>query len=146
MNLRVPEDLDRRLDQLAAEEHTSKSALLFQGAELVLQRHRCRREIGEGLDSAMNHDAGLLTRLEAAWPRTSRLRTRCRSLTGMGSMPVTSASRPRPWRGQRPRYAGGHISPAGDEGGSSHGVGGAQFHPLSAGNKRTAWRLMVLMP
>ena len=37
MNLRVPEELDRRLDQLATEEHTSKSALLLQGAELVLQ-------------------------------------------------------------------------------------------------------------
>lgn len=66
MNLRVPVDLDRRLDQLAAEEHTSKSALLLQGAELVLQRHRRRREIGEGLDFVMSHDAELLTRLEDA--------------------------------------------------------------------------------
>jgi hypothetical protein len=38
MHLRVPEDLDRRLVELNAEEHTSKSALLLQGAELVLQR------------------------------------------------------------------------------------------------------------
>ena len=66
MNLRVPEDLDRRLDQLAAEEHTSKSALLLQGAELVLQRHRRRRDIGEGLDFVVSHDAELLTRLEDA--------------------------------------------------------------------------------
>lgn len=66
MNLRVPEDLDRRLDQLAAEEHTSKSALLLQGAELVLQRHRRRRDIGEGLDFVISHDAELLTRLEDA--------------------------------------------------------------------------------
>jgi len=66
MNLRVPEDLDRRLDQLAAEEHTSKSALLLQGAELVLQRHRRSRDIGEGLDFVMSHDAELLTRLEDA--------------------------------------------------------------------------------
>lgn len=61
MNLRVPEDLDRRLEQLAAEEHTSKSALLLQGAELVLQRH-----IAAGLDFVMSHDAELLTRLEEA--------------------------------------------------------------------------------
>lgn len=66
MNLRVPEELDRRLDLLAAEEHTSKSALLLQGAELVLQRHRRRRDIGEGLDFVMSHDAELLTRLEDA--------------------------------------------------------------------------------
>jgi hypothetical protein len=35
----VDEVLDRRLEQLAAGEHTLKSALLLQGAELVLQRH-----------------------------------------------------------------------------------------------------------
>jgi predicted transcriptional regulator len=66
MNLRVPEDLDRRLDALAAEEHMSKSALLLQGAELVLQRHGRRREINEGLDFVMSHDAELLKRLEDA--------------------------------------------------------------------------------
>lgn len=66
MNLRVPEELNRRLDLLAAEEQTSKPALLLQGAELVLQRHRRRRDIGEGLDFVMSHDAELLTRLEDA--------------------------------------------------------------------------------
>lgn len=66
MNLRVPEDLNRRLEKLAAEEHTSKSALLLQGAELVLQRHARRREISEGLDFVMSHDAELLKRLEDA--------------------------------------------------------------------------------
>lgn len=66
MNLRVPEDLDRRLEKLAAEEHTSKSALLLQGAELVLQRHARRREISAGLDFVMSHDADLLKRLEDA--------------------------------------------------------------------------------
>jgi hypothetical protein len=62
MNLRVSEDLDRRLEQLAAEENTSKSALLLQGAELILQRH----EISAGLDFVVSHDAELLTRLEDA--------------------------------------------------------------------------------
>ena len=66
MTLRVPEDLDRRLEQLAAGEDTSKSALLLQGAKLVLQRHARRREISEGLDFVMRHDAELLTRLEDA--------------------------------------------------------------------------------
>ena len=50
MDLCVPEDLDRRLEQLAAGEHTSKSALVLQGAELVRQRHARRRDISEGLD------------------------------------------------------------------------------------------------
>ncbi|XAS69685.1 ribbon-helix-helix protein, CopG family [Micrococcaceae bacterium Sec5.7] len=66
MNLRVPEELDRQLEQLAAEEHTSKSALLLQGAELVLQRHRRGRDISAGLDFVMSHDAELLKRLEDA--------------------------------------------------------------------------------
>ena len=66
MNLRGPEDLDRRLEKLAAEEHTSKSALLLQSAELVLLRHARRREISAALDFVMGHDAELLTRLEDA--------------------------------------------------------------------------------
>ncbi|MFJ4207941.1 hypothetical protein ACIPY2_05680 [Paenarthrobacter sp. NPDC089675] len=63
MNLRIPWDLDQRLDELAAEEHTSKSALLLQGAELVLERHARRRDISEGLDFVKSHDANLLSRL-----------------------------------------------------------------------------------
>ncbi|MDQ6754872.1 MAG: hypothetical protein M3017_16110 [Actinomycetota bacterium] len=66
MNLRLPEELNRKLEQLAAEEHTSKSALLLRGAELVLQRHGRSREITAGLDFVMSHDAELLKRLEDA--------------------------------------------------------------------------------
>lgn len=64
MNLRVPEDLGRRLYEVAADAHTSKSAPL-QGAVPVLRRHGRRREISEGLDFA-SHDAELLKRLEDA--------------------------------------------------------------------------------
>jgi len=64
MNLRLPADLDRRLDELAAEEHTSKSALLLQGAEL--QRRARNREIREGMDFVLGHDAELLKRLKDA--------------------------------------------------------------------------------
>ncbi|TDL33449.1 ribbon-helix-helix protein, CopG family [Arthrobacter nitrophenolicus] len=66
MILRVPEDLDRRLERLAAEEHTSKSAFLLQGAELVLQRHARRHDISQGLDFVTGHDADLLKRFEDA--------------------------------------------------------------------------------
>lgn len=66
MNLRLPADLDRRLDELAAEEHTSKSALLLQGAELLLQRRARNRDIREGMDFVLAHDAELLKRLEDA--------------------------------------------------------------------------------
>lgn len=63
MNLRVPKELDRRLDELALAQHTSKSALLLRGAELVLERHGRHRDIEEGLDFVMSHDAQLLERL-----------------------------------------------------------------------------------
>ncbi|NVM96084.1 ribbon-helix-helix protein, CopG family [Arthrobacter wenxiniae] len=63
MNLRLPEELDRQLERLAAEEHTSKSALLLQGAELVLQRAGRRRDVEAGLEFIMAHDAELLERL-----------------------------------------------------------------------------------
>ena len=62
-NLGGPEDLDPRPEKWAAEEHTSKSPLLLQGAELVLQRHARLSEISEGLDFVTSHDAELLTRL-----------------------------------------------------------------------------------
>lgn len=66
MNLRVPEELDQQLDRIASEEHTSKSALLLQGAEMVIQRHHRRREIAAGVDFVKEHDAELLTRLADA--------------------------------------------------------------------------------
>ena len=66
MNLRIPADLDRRLQRLAIEEHMSKAALLLQGAELILQRRARHREIGEGLHTVLSHDAELLARLEDA--------------------------------------------------------------------------------
>jgi len=59
-NLGGPEDLDPRPEKWAAEEHTSKSPLLLQGAELVLQR---KARLSEGLDFVTSHDADLLTRL-----------------------------------------------------------------------------------
>ncbi|WP_241650981.1 MULTISPECIES: hypothetical protein [Paenarthrobacter] len=54
------------MEKLAAEKHTSKSELLLQGAELILQRYARQREICEDLDFVMSHDAELLTRLEGA--------------------------------------------------------------------------------
>jgi hypothetical protein len=59
MILRIPEEL-------ALVQHTSKSALLLQGAELVLHRHGRSRDIEEGLEFVSSHDAELLKRLEDA--------------------------------------------------------------------------------
>ncbi len=66
MNLRIPADLDARLDALAEAEHTSKSALLLQGAELVIERSTRRRAVVTSPEFVRSHDAELLTRLEDA--------------------------------------------------------------------------------
>ncbi|MCU6481534.1 ribbon-helix-helix protein, CopG family [Arthrobacter sp. A2-55] len=66
MNLRIPDEMDQRLDALAAEQHISKSALLLQGAELVLRRAGRRQDIHDSFDFVMTHDAGLMKRLEDA--------------------------------------------------------------------------------
>jgi predicted transcriptional regulator len=66
VNLRIPEELDRELARVAEAEHVSKSALLLQGAELIVRRYSRRRSIDEGLDFVQAHDAELLRRLEDA--------------------------------------------------------------------------------
>ena len=66
LTVRIPEELDRQLDELAAREHVSKHALLLQGAELVVRARSRRDDIDRGIDFVMNHDADLLKRLEDA--------------------------------------------------------------------------------
>jgi predicted transcriptional regulator len=66
INIRLPEDLDQQLEQVAAEQHISKSALLLQGARLAVERHARRQEISAGMDFVVDHDAELLKRLEDA--------------------------------------------------------------------------------
>jgi predicted transcriptional regulator len=64
LTLRIPEELDRQLEALAAERHISKHALLLQGAGLIVERYSRRGEIDAGLDFVLSHDADLLKRLE----------------------------------------------------------------------------------
>ncbi len=66
MTVRLPEELDRRLEAIAAAEHVSKHALLVQGAELIAER-RARGELISGaIDFVTTHDAALLERLADA--------------------------------------------------------------------------------
>lgn len=65
-NVRLPEDLDRRLEEVAAQEHTSKTALLQQGVQLVIERANRRAQLHEGLEFVTSHDAELLDRLKDA--------------------------------------------------------------------------------
>lgn len=66
LNVRIPEELNRQLDELAAREHVSKHALILQGAELVVRRQARREEIDHGIDFVLSHDAELMTRLSDA--------------------------------------------------------------------------------
>ena len=66
ITIRIPDELDARLDIVAKAQHTSKSALLLQGATWVVERHSRRAEIDAGLDFVLSHDTDLLTRLEDA--------------------------------------------------------------------------------
>jgi predicted transcriptional regulator len=66
MNVWIPEDLDKQLDAVAAATHTSKSTLLLQGAQLVVERHARRNVVDASLDFVKEHDAELLKRLDDA--------------------------------------------------------------------------------
>ncbi len=66
ITIRIPDELDARLDVVAKAQHTSKSALLLQGASWIVERHSRRAEIDVGLDFVLSHDAELLERLEDA--------------------------------------------------------------------------------
>lgn len=66
MTLRLPEDLDRELDRLAAENHTSKSALLVEAARQLVQRSSREALIEQGFQFALSHDREALQRLADA--------------------------------------------------------------------------------
>ncbi len=65
MTLRLPEELDRALDEIADVEHVSKHALVLQGVQLLIAR-RGRAAVNEAVDFVLSHDAELLRRLEDA--------------------------------------------------------------------------------
>jgi predicted transcriptional regulator len=66
ITVRIPEELDAQLEELAAREHVSKHSLLLRGARAVVERAARREEIDSGLEFVLSHDAELLTRLEDA--------------------------------------------------------------------------------
>lgn len=66
LNLRLPEELNRQLDELAVQEHTSKHALILKGAEMLVQSTARRKDVDRGIDFVLSHDAELLSRLKDA--------------------------------------------------------------------------------
>lgn len=66
MTLRLPEELDGALEEIAAAEHVSKHALVLQAVEQLVARRRVRDGVDEAVDFVVSHDAELLRRLEDA--------------------------------------------------------------------------------
>lgn len=66
MTLRIPEELDRQLEEIAAAEHVSKHALLLQAAQQIVERRDRRAQIAGAVDFVLSHDAALLERLADA--------------------------------------------------------------------------------
>ncbi len=66
MTLRLPEELDRELDQLAADRHMSKNALVVEAARQFVARSRREELIERGFQFALSHDREALERLADA--------------------------------------------------------------------------------
>jgi len=66
INVRLPEELDNRLGDLAERLHVSKNSLLVQGAELVVARSERAVRVDAALDEILEADAELLRRLDDA--------------------------------------------------------------------------------
>lgn len=66
MNLRIPEELDALLDEVAKAEHTSKNAVVLRGVKMVLEDHH-RNVVREStLSRVLDEDADLMRRLADA--------------------------------------------------------------------------------
>lgn len=66
MTVRLPEDVDRALTELAAKEHTSKHALLIEAVSAYTAARARRSDVDRAVDFVLDHDAELLRRLEDA--------------------------------------------------------------------------------
>lgn len=63
LTLRLPEDLDHQLADLAEREHLSKHSLIVESVRRMLEEREHRAMVEEGLAYALEHDAKTLERL-----------------------------------------------------------------------------------
>ncbi|WEK61287.1 MAG: ribbon-helix-helix protein, CopG family [Candidatus Microbacterium colombiense] len=66
MTVRLPEDLDAQLGELAARRHTSKHALLIEAADRFVRDSSRTAEVNSAVDFVLSNDRVLLERLEDA--------------------------------------------------------------------------------
>jgi predicted transcriptional regulator len=66
MTVRLPEDIDARLEALAAARHTSKHALLIEAADRFVSTHGKTERVLEAVDEITDRYSNTLKRLEDA--------------------------------------------------------------------------------
>ncbi len=66
MTLRLPEDIDRQLDELAKSSHVSKQALVIQTTEELLRRREAQRKIDRAVDDTFERYGDVVERLADA--------------------------------------------------------------------------------
>jgi predicted transcriptional regulator len=66
MTLRLPAELDRKLEELAEVQHSSKQAVVLRALEDHVARETRRAQVIESLDETSRDYADLITRLEDA--------------------------------------------------------------------------------
>ena len=66
MTLRLPEDLDRQLDRLAAERRTSKHALIVEATDRFIRSNSKTNQVLAAVDEIGKQYADTLRRLEDA--------------------------------------------------------------------------------
>ncbi len=66
MTLRLPEELDRRLDELAAQRHTSKHSLVLQAVEELVRAQDAQEKIDRAVDYTFERYGDVVDRLADA--------------------------------------------------------------------------------
>lgn len=66
LTLRIPEALDRQLEEIAAAEHMSKHALILQAAQQAVDRRSRHGHVADAIAFVVSHDAALLEKLADA--------------------------------------------------------------------------------
>ncbi len=66
MTLRLPEDTDRKLEELAASRHVSKQSLIIQATEKLLQEDENKRKVDRAVDYTFERYGKVVERLADA--------------------------------------------------------------------------------
>ena len=66
MTVRLPEELDAKLEAIARDRHTSKHAVLIEAATRFANDNARRSQVNAAVDSVLERDSELLERLEDA--------------------------------------------------------------------------------